>query len=433
MLLLSVYETFLYYCCLLLVCRFILNCSPKKFYLYGSFIAFIPLVLIAISGNNTLHNIAYVAFGICQFLLIKLIYKTARLYYVVFLYIFIYTLGAILISAFSSISTFSVVWIDVVTNTAIVLLCVIVCLTKIRYKCCLTLTWLPRYFLTISSVLLISTLIISAVIFRVADKVSIWNRVLPIALFILQMAICIILPVFLFNTISTNRLKSLTASYEQQIETQAKYYKELAAANYESRRFKHDFNNMRIAIEKLLADGENEQALQLIQECGNTMDKPAGIPIAFDTGNGIADALLTDKQQRAGLCNAVICFQGVIPQDALLPTDLCVILGNTLDNAIEACQRLPKDTEKNIQITCNCNSGFLFLTVCNPIAEKVSVYNNHIATTKEDKALHGFGLYSLRSVVKKYNGELRIHSSSDFFTVEIDLCVTLTQTEPSIT
>lgn len=425
MLLLSVYETFLYYCCLLLVCRYILNCSPKKFYLYGSFIAFIPLVLIAISGNNTLHNIAYIVFEITQFLLIKLIYTEVKVRYVFFSYILLYALNTIIISLLSTTTAFSVALTDLLTNSVTVLLCAILCLTNNRNKIAQVLNWLPKNFVIVTTLLLMSTAIISVIVFRATEYPNDWDRVLAGALISLQFAVCIILPNLLLNTISTNQLKSLTTNYEQQIEAQAKYYKELASANYESRRFKHDFNNMRIAIEKLLADGENEQALQLIQECGNTMDNLAGISIVFDTGNGIADALLTDKQQRADLCNAAIRFQGALPQDSLLPTDLCVILGNTLDNAIEACEKLPAEVEKVISITCNCSSGFLFLSICNPVAEKVIVNNNHITTTKENKTLHGFGLYSLNSVVKKYEGEVKLTSTDDYFTVDIDLCLKL--------
>lgn len=431
MLLLSVYETFLYYCCLLLVCRYILNCSPKKFYLYGSFTAFIPLVLIAISGNNTLHNIAYIIFVIGQFLLIRLIFKKIKLRYILLTYILLYATNTLMISLLFNITALHNLFIDFFVNTVSCILFLLLCTTKPRDNVRQLMALIPTRILISLSALLISTTIVSVVIFRSLENTNIWNNIPKIALAILQIATCFTIIFLLTNSISNNHLKSLTQNYEHQIEVQAKYYKELAAANYDSRRFRHDYKNMQIAIEKLLADGKNQEALQLIQECGNAIDNPDGLQGAFDTGNGIADALLTDKQQTAKLYNAVIHFQGAIAQDALLPTDLCVILGNTLDNAIEACQKLPPETEKTISITCSCNSGFLFLTVCNPVAEKVIVQNNRVATTKEDKTLHGFGLYSLQSVVKKYNGELHLHSTEDSFTVNIDLCVMSPQAQPS--
>ena len=228
----------------------------------------------------------------------------------------------------------------------------------------------------------------------------------------------------MITSISSNRLKVLTTNYEQQIHIQAEHYKNLAAANFETRRFKHDFKNMSIAIEKLLADGQQEQALALLQKYNNTLNSPGTFHPTFDTGNGIADALLTDKSEQASAINAKIAFNGAIPQAVLSPADLCVILGNTLDNAIEACQKLDPKTDKTIAIHCNCSSGFLFLSISNPVSEKVIIHDNYISTTKENKTLHGFGLYSLNSVVKRYDGEVRLSSTDDCFTVDIDMCVT---------
>ena len=181
---------------------------------------------------------------------------------------------------------------------------------------------------------------------------------------------------------------------------------------------------MSIAIEKLLADGQQEQALALLQKYNNTLNSPGTFHPTFDTGNGIADALLTDKSEQASAINAKIAFNGAIPQAVLSPADLCVILGNTLDNAIEACQKLDPKTDKTIAIHCNCSSGFLFLSISNPVSEKVIIHDNYISTTKENKTLHGFGLYSLNSVVKRYDGEVRLSSTDDCFTVDIDMCVT---------
>lgn len=160
-----------------------------------------------------------------------------------------------------------------------------------------------------------------------------------------------------------------------------------------------------------------------MQAFGDTLDAPKRQMLLFDTGNGIADALLTDKLRRAAADNTVVNFSGAIPQNALLPTDLCVLLGNTLDNAIEACQKLPQDSVKAITVKCNCSSGFLFLSICNPIANEVTIMDNRIATTKKDTLLHGFGIQSMHNVAKKYDGSVKLNADNGFFTVNIDLCL----------
>ena len=282
--------------------------------------------------------------------------------------------------------------------------------------------WTPGYVLAITSFLMIISTFLSISVFGVPYSAykNIWNTLLHVLLILTQFAVCLTSPVLIFNAVSNKQLKAKTKDYEHQIQVQSEHYKNLAAANHDVRRFKHDFKNISIAIEKLLADGKQEQALDLIRKYSGTMEN---VSPAFDTGNGIADALLTDKQKAASSCNAKITFQGAIPQDVLSPTDLCVILGNTLDNAIEACQKLPPEMSKTISVTCQCSSGFLFVSIENPVAKKVAVTDNHIFTTKDNKTLHGFGLYSLQSVVKKYSGEVKLTATDDLFTVDIDLCL----------
>lgn len=424
--LISIYETFLYYCCLLLVARNIIGVTPRIMRLWGSFLAFIPLLIITFSGTRGFQSIAYICFGGIQFLLIHLIYPDIKTYRIVFFYILIYCINVITISLITTIYNRNLVIIDLMVNTTTAGLCLLICLSKYRIKLRQVIEWTPRHTLIIISLLLVSLTFISVLIFGYQDSTvpDIWGRLSQIVLICMQFSACIVLPVLAVNSISSNRLKALTKNYEQQIQAQAEHYKNLAAANFETRRFKHDFKNMSIAIEKLLADGQQEQALALLQKYNNTLNTPGAFHPAFDTGNSIADALLTDKSEKASVINAEITFNGAIPQDALSPTDLCVILGNTLDNAIEACQKLDPKTYKTIAIHCNCSSGFLFLSISNPVSEKVIIHDNYISTTKENKTLHGFGLYSLHSVVTRYDGEVRLSSTDDCFTVDIDMCVT---------
>lgn len=430
--LITIYNSLLYYCCLLLLTRYILSCTPRKCILLSSFLVFIPLIIFSLTENVALFLPVYVAFEVGQFLLIKLSFKKVKLRLVLLSYVLLYCINMIFTSVFAAVFPSYRYHIDYLINTATVLLCAILCLTKLRHAIQQALEWAPRYILIISTLLLISAAAVSVFIsgFQHFIYPEIWNRWLQVITSFLLMAICIILPVIFIISISNTRLKTLTADYEQQIHAQAAHYKNLASANYEVRRFRHDFKNMRIAIESLLQDGEQTRALALLRQCADALETPGGLRPVFDTGNGIADALLTDKQKRAAACGADLQFSGVIPPDALSPTDLCVILGNTLDNAIEACEKLSDPAEKTVRVTAACNSGFLFLTVQNPIGEPVIIHNNRIATTKDNKTLHGFGLYSLHAVIRKYGGQMTLSATEDAFTVEIDLDIMSTSKLP---
>ena len=421
-----IYNSFLYYCCLLLVTYYIICSTPRKGILFGSFLLFIPFAVTAVLGDRNIFIPTYLVFVVSQFLLIRMSFRTVKLRYPIFTYILLYCVNMILTSPVAAIVPQHYLLVDFIINTLTATACGFICTTKKRYAIRRILEWTPKYILHISVLLLISAAAVSALIsgFNHSNYPEIVQQWIQVITSLLLMAICVVVPIIFIISISNTRLKTLTAEYEQQIHAQAEHYKNLAAANYEVRRFRHDFKNMRIAIEKLLTDGQYEQALELIRQCGDAMESPNGFRSVFDTGNGIADALLTDKQNRAAAYDTVITFDGVIPPDALSPTDLCVILGNSLDNSLDACQKLSGQGPKTISVTSQCNSGFLFLTITNPIAEKVVIRNNQIATTKENKTLHGFGLYSLHTIVKKYEGELQLSATDDTFTISIDLCIT---------
>lgn len=419
----TIYYSVLYYICLLLIARYILDCKPRVWVLCGSFLVFLPLALLTTLEDQALYSIAYITIQILQFLLIKLSFQRVKMRYLVISYVTLYCLNMILVSIAVAIAPAYYLFFDYMINAVTSLSCALLCFSKIRHTVRQVIEWTPKYIRIICGLLLVSATLISVFtsgtgLYQSHETLS---RATQITVSILLLSICIVLPVMILISVSNSQLRSLTTNYEQQIHSQAEHYQNLAAANYEVRRFRHDFRNMSIAIKKLLADGEQDAALKLLQECTQSLDPSH---LSFDTGNDIADALLAEKQAKAADFHTEICFNGMIPRQGLSPTDLCVILGNTLDNAIEACQALSANEQKTIVVTSEYRSGFWFLKIHNPIAKSVAIHNNHVVTTKANKTLHGFGLYSLHSVVQRYDGEVRLSSTDDCFTVDIDMCVT---------
>lgn len=212
-----------------------------------------------------------------------------------------------------------------------------------------------------------------------------------------------------------------SASLENQFKVQAEYYASLAKSNFELRQFRHDYNNMKIGISELIKEGKNKDALAMLNYCDNQLLSAINI-CKFDTGNNIADALLTDKQKKANTFDTKIFFQGAI-SNKINPTDLCVIFGNALDNAIEACGKIKSSDNKTIQIKCECYGGFMFINIANPVYKDIHINDNSIPTSKGDKHSHGFGLYSINQVIKKYEGNLSLTCINKNFTISIELCL----------
>ncbi len=227
-------------------------------------------------------------------------------------------------------------------------------------------------------------------------------------------------PILIANAIGKSFYNKRAKLFEEQIEVQAKHYEELAKTNFELRRFKHDYRNMLIGVETLIKDGDTASALQLLEKEGALLSSPAQ---GFDTGNGIVDAILIEKQRKAESSNTTISFEGYIPTNKISPTDLCVIFGNTLDNAIEACEKMEADTQNIISVVCKSSGEFVFVNISNPTNEIPTMKNNHITSSKGDTVNHGFGLYSLKKSIKKYNGNVNFDYTDHRFSVDLELTV----------
>ena len=420
-------ESLLYFFCISSIALNILNYTSTKMRYSISLFIYTCTLLVSCLINDNLFFSLQIFFPVLQITALYFAFLNSKLNSIAYTYALYYSSNAIIalfISITNNTSHNNILWIDFAINCFTSTLCLILCFTKSKHKIKQLSEWTPKIAKRILLIVLIFSMFLLS--FSLGENYNhdsnSWFIVIQKSILVVVILLLMTSTLLICIMLSNNQLKQLTANYEQQILAQAEHYKHLAESNYELRRFKHDFKNMSIAIEKLLDDEEHSEALQLFKQYNNTLEHSNGFCIMYDTGNGIADALLSDKQQKALACNCNIVFQGAIPLNHLMPTDICVILGNTLDNAIEACEKFQTKEPLTITVTCNCNSGFMFLSITNPISEKVNISNNYITTTKENKTLHGFGLYSLHSVVKKYDGKIELKSTDTTFTANIDLC-----------
>ena len=111
-----------------------------------------------------------------------------------------------------------------------------------------------------------------------------------------------------------------------------------------------------------------------------------------------------------------IDFDGIIPSDGIDNIDLCTILANALDNALEASKPIENAI---INVRAAVNSAVFMLTVSNPTLQPVEIKNNRVKTTKADSVNHGLGIGSIKNAAKKYNGEVNLKYEDGHFTVEV--------------
>lgn len=213
-------------------------------------------------------------------------------------------------------------------------------------------------------------------------------------------------------------IKYLTASQkkratEKQLELELNHYSNMVEKNRDMRVFRHDFKNNLISVRALIGGGQYNEAEKYIDELYGRLDATKN---AFSTGNHLADAILAEKNSAAVSQKTEIDFDGIIPSDGIDNIDLCTILANALDNALEASKPIENAI---INVRAAVNSAVFMLTVSNPTLRPVEIKNNRVKTTKADGVNHGLGIGSIKNAAKKYNGEVNLKYEDGHFTVEV--------------
>ncbi|WP_414149957.1 sensor histidine kinase [Acetobacterium malicum] len=204
---------------------------------------------------------------------------------------------------------------------------------------------------------------------------------------------------------------------------QNKYYQkqfELMESSLKTTKaMRHDLRNHLSAIYSLVEKGESEAALKHLSRMTDIYDDKKQYAC---TENIDIDSILNFKIQEAEHQNIKIVLDLSIPEKmSILSFDLAIILGNLLDNAIEAVSELKK--EREIKTKINYDKGRLIVLVENPYqGERVKVGNRYLTTNKEPSQ-HGLGLENVKSVLQKYNGSMGITQQSNIFSVSLLLFV----------
>ena len=138
------------------------------------------------------------------------------------------------------------------------------------------------------------------------------------------------------------------------------------------------------------------------------------------TGYPAVDGLLNFKLRSVSDLGIKINIKAELPSDFnFSPFDLTVILGNLIDNALQAVSVVEKD--RFIDLRMKCTKGMLFIKILNPYKTAVKKESGRIITSKADKENHGWGLRSIDEILEKYNGTSSINTDNDIFTVTVAL------------
>ena len=193
------------------------------------------------------------------------------------------------------------------------------------------------------------------------------------------------------------------------------HYQEVETMYKKMRGWRHDYRN-HIQTMKVLADKGD---LEAIKEYLNKLDEDlATVDTVVKTGNAMADAILNSKISLAKSKGINVKVDAHVPVKLKMSElDLCVILGNLFDNAIEASLPLPEN-ERLIRVYMVMKNTQLYISFTNFTASKKQIKEaNLFKTTKGDG--HGFGLVRIDNIIEKLDGYLSRNSEDGAFTTEI--------------
>ena len=211
----------------------------------------------------------------------------------------------------------------------------------------------------------------------------------------------------------SRRMDKKIAAYQQEL--LATHYAEVDNMYRQIRGWRHDYRNHIQVMKAYAAQGDMASISRYLDALDTDLNT---VDTVIKTGNPMADAILNSKISLAKSRDIQVIADAHIPVKLKFSEiDLCCILGNLFDNAIEASQKLPKD-KRLIRVYMDMKNTQLYISFTNFTGEgKLTRVGRLFRSTKGEG--HGLGLVRIDAIVDRLGGYLSRNSESGAFTTEI--------------
>lgn len=210
------------------------------------------------------------------------------------------------------------------------------------------------------------------------------------------------------NAFQENQMLRMQQMYQEQ-------YIENAQVQYETiRKLRHEYKNHNLVIASMLDNGKIEKARKYIGDNINQIELSGTY---VNTNNYVLNAVINSKSEKAKGYNIKTTVFSVSDFTGIDDFDLCSLISNMFDNAIEACRKTEKEREIDFAIRKE-EIGYMF-SMKNTIESSVIKDNPTLMTTKKNKEFHGLGTKIIREIAKKYDGIVDFYEEDDRFTCNV--------------
>ena len=262
----------------------------------------------------------------------------------------------------------------------------------------------------ISGLILLIDIIINSIIIY-SDKFQ--GKEVSIIICTYNILCCLMVLFLLFNILNIKQLKTeltITSQLLNKAEEQYKQNKEnVDLINIKCHDLKHQIR------EYASKSYVNKDTISGIENLINIYDS------TVQTGNEVLDLILTEKSL---LCQKkeilLTCLADCSKLNFISNEDLYSLFGNAIDNAIEAVVKINDKEKRSINLIIRNVHSFVTITIENYYQGEIYLNNDGLPiTTKDNKDYHGFGMKSIKLLVNKYNGDLKITTKKNIFTLSI--------------
>ena len=199
---------------------------------------------------------------------------------------------------------------------------------------------------------------------------------------------------------------------EYQTEQSARHLDEVRGIYTEMRGYKHDFHHHLQTLKGYLSAGEYDRAVSYIDGLDKELQS---VDTLLKTGNASLDAIFSAKLAQARAEQIAVTVKANVP-DSLTISDveLSIVIGNLLDNAIDACRSVPE--ERFLRIFMAMKGKMLYFSMLNSSVRKEKKMNGLFASHKQ--GVHGFGLRRAEAIIEEHGGWCKYNSEEGAFTSE---------------
>lgn len=193
-------------------------------------------------------------------------------------------------------------------------------------------------------------------------------------------------------------------------------YEEIKEIYLNMRGWRHDYHNHLQVMKAQITAGQLEEMKQYLSDLEQNLDK---VDTYVRSGNLMTDAILNSKLSLAEQRGIRVNCKAILPKElSIEDVDLCVLLGNLLDNALEACEKIPKE-QRFLRIYMVVNKSQLYISIQNSAREELDFNEKNYISTKRGN--HGLGMKRVKALADKYEGYLTLANEPGIFAAEVTL------------